>query len=315
MKLLFRSAEALIILIGLSAAALAARMPAPAGAIEPAGEEIVVETGWKSNGRDVRAGTEGFTRFPVNSRRMQSGAVNLVERNAYLVKIPVRSEPGSEITAGVIFGESEQVFWPRWHRAGHVQPEGGISGIVIVPPGSGKNAEIFVSGNGAASSLSVGNVRLQPLGIPGGEKEGILFTCGFEHWDSTDRPSCLASVSFARPGQLIRSRVSRLPGGFSAHNREGRAMLFGQNIRCAFGSVLRISARIKGEGSLMMRMVPYLDISGRGEPPSEKRTDVRGDWREIELIVPQNNPAADRIVLHLDIRGEIYLDEVKIEVL
>lgn len=287
---------------------------APAAVLER-GEPVPAPASWRADDdTPLEANTNGKVPFPSDAERLASGPVRLKPGHAYRIEVPVESGHATELEAGVTWNGAEQLFWPTWHRSSALRPRDTLTGIVIAhqPEGAG---EVYIARANNDVEVTLGQVRIHDLGEIRGHSPGPLLRCSFEHWDDAGRPACIDSIAFAEPGQFGPSDESAADDGHSAHNTDGRAMLFGNFIDCRFGSVLRASVRVRGSGSVELRVIPYLDQRQRGVPPTTVSAEAGEQWKTLELIVAQNNPKADHVRFTLDIEGTVYVDELTIEVL
>lgn len=284
---------------------------APAPVLE-LGEPVPAPEGWQVDEGRADARADGMTAFPSDTSRLSNGPIHLVPGHAYRIEIPIQSDDRPEMKAGIVQDGAKQLFWPAWHRSSALRPRDSLQGIVIAHQPN-VPAEVFVTRPDVDTDVAVGQVRIHDLGEVRGEEPGLLLRCRFEHWDDAGHPACVDSIAFAEPDQFGPSEGASSAKGLSAHNADGRAMLFGRFIDCRFGTLLKARIRIRGSGSVELRVIPFLHQRHRGVPPTTVSAEAGEQWETVELIVPQNNPKADHIRFTLDIRGAVYVDELAIE--
>lgn len=285
------------------------------GPVLPPGDEVDVPEGWSVDDEPGVRDADGNTPFPTGAERMNAAPVRLVPGHAYRVSVPVRMKGYTAVRAGIQCDREEQLFWPKWSGGDPVKPDDLLTGILVAIPGRDVG-RLFVDRSDDGVQVVLGDARVQDLGPVRGESPGRLFHCTFEHWDAAGRPACVAAVAFAAAGQFGPSDNAPAGGKLCAYNAGGRAMLFGHNRECRFGTILQARLAVRGSGSVTLSLEPFLHLGQRGMPPSTVSVQVQSDeWETLELTVPQNNPSADRFRFVADIRGAVYLDELTFDVL
>ena len=311
----------------LCAAALGASVPEDHRAPAPvlgAGRPVAMSATWHTvdaTGKTAPAPGRIMPRGTAAIRIETRPAVTVTPWHVYRLAIPVRGGSALAVEAGLctVDGAPERfMVWPRRHHgAANALSPGGttVTGYCVIPPGGDRHVVAYVScryPNAGHRPVHVGTPRLVDLGPVPARPGTVLLADGFDHWTDAGMPYG-HHVVFAKPKQFVPAHQGMHAGRSAAHNRQGRALLFGPHLPCRFASVVRIRVWARGTGRVHVWATPYVARTGRCTPCRTGTFAIDGDWRPCELVVGQHVPEADHLVPTIDVHGPIALDSLTVE--